>query len=62
MSVLQVNFVTGRNGTGKSALLTGLMVGLGGKASATNRGNQLAGFVQYGKQYGCYYIMFNCSI
>ncbi|XP_067943065.1 structural maintenance of chromosomes protein 6-like [Watersipora subatra] len=45
----RVNFVTGRNGTGKSALLTGLMVGLGGKASATSRGNQLAGFVQYGK-------------
>lgn len=42
--------MTGRNGTGKSALLTGLMVGLGGKASATNRGNQLSGFIQYGKK------------
>ena len=36
------------------------MVGLGGKASATSRGNQLSGFVQYGKKYilFCYTIPF----
>ena len=49
-NILQVNFITGHNGSGKSALLTGLVVGLGGKASTTSRGSQISGFIQYGKQ------------
>lgn len=36
-----VNFIIGRNGSGKSAILTALVVGLGCRASATNRGNNL---------------------
>lgn len=38
-----VNFIIGRNGSGKSAILTALIVGLGGNASNTSRGNSLKG-------------------
>uniref|UniRef100_A0A6I8NTN1 Structural maintenance of chromosomes protein 6 n=1 Tax=Ornithorhynchus anatinus TaxID=9258 RepID=A0A6I8NTN1_ORNAN len=44
-----VNFVIGNNGSGKSAVLTALIVGLGGKAIATNRGSSLKGFVKDGE-------------
>ncbi|KAK1171782.1 structural maintenance of chromosomes protein 6 isoform X1 [Acipenser oxyrinchus oxyrinchus] len=44
-----VNFVVGNNGSGKSAVLTALIVGLGGKALATNRGSSLKGFVKEGQ-------------
>lgn len=33
----------GKNGSGKSAILTGIVVALGEKASATSRGNKLSG-------------------
>lgn len=36
---------------GKSAILTALIVGLGGKASATSRGQATKSFVQDGHQY-----------
>lgn len=45
-----VNFVVGNNGSGKSAVLTALIVGLGGKAVATNRGSSLKGFVKAGQK------------
>nr|QIC49993.1 structural maintenance of chromosomes protein 6 [Actinia equina] len=41
-----VNFVIGRNGSGKSAIMTGIVVGLGGKANTTNRGSSLKGFIK----------------
>ncbi|XP_023662740.2 structural maintenance of chromosomes protein 6 isoform X1 [Paramormyrops kingsleyae] len=44
-----VNFVVGNNGSGKSAVLTALIVGLGGKAHTTNRGSSLRGFVKEGE-------------
>nr|XP_057912174.1 structural maintenance of chromosomes protein 6-like [Doryrhamphus excisus]XP_057912175.1 structural maintenance of chromosomes protein 6-like [Doryrhamphus excisus]XP_057912176.1 structural maintenance of chromosomes protein 6-like [Doryrhamphus excisus] len=44
-----VNFVVGSNGSGKSAVLTALIVSLGGNAQATNRGASLKGFVKEGE-------------
>ncbi|KAM6961221.1 structural maintenance of chromosomes protein 6 [Aplochiton taeniatus] len=44
-----VNFIVGNNGSGKSAILTALVVGLGGKATTTNRGVSLKGFVKHGE-------------
>ncbi|XP_022117602.2 structural maintenance of chromosomes protein 6 [Pieris rapae] len=43
-----VNFIVGRNGSGKSALLTALVVGLGARASATDRGSNLHSFIKKG--------------
>ncbi|NXL92475.1 SMC6 protein, partial [Alectura lathami] len=43
-----LNFVIGNNGSGKSSVLTALIVGLGGKAIATNRGSSLKMFVKSG--------------
>uniref|UniRef100_A0A8D2PKM3 Structural maintenance of chromosomes protein 6 n=1 Tax=Zosterops lateralis melanops TaxID=1220523 RepID=A0A8D2PKM3_ZOSLA len=44
-----LNFVVGTNGSGKSSVLTALIVGLGGKATATNRGSALKMFIQKGE-------------
>ncbi|KAM3858880.1 structural maintenance of chromosomes protein 6-like [Diretmus argenteus] len=44
-----VNFVVGNNGSGKSAVLTALIVALGGKAQATSRGSSLRCFVKEGE-------------
>ncbi|XP_062569869.1 structural maintenance of chromosomes protein 6-like, partial [Saccostrea cucullata] len=44
-----VNFIVGRNGSGKSAVVTALVVGLGGKASVTSRGSTIKSFIKSGK-------------
>ncbi|KAF7239463.1 Structural maintenance of chromosomes protein 6, partial [Varanus komodoensis] len=44
-----INFILGNNGSGKSAILTALIVGLGGKAIVTNRGSSLKDFVKDGQ-------------
>lgn len=44
-----INFVCGKNGSGKSAILTAIVLCLGGKASATNRGARLQNFIKEGK-------------
>ncbi|KAJ5639846.1 uncharacterized protein N7484_007708 [Penicillium longicatenatum] len=45
-----INFICGKNGSGKSAILTALTLCLGGKASATNRGQSLKNFIKEGKE------------
>ncbi|ODQ79032.1 hypothetical protein BABINDRAFT_162101 [Babjeviella inositovora NRRL Y-12698] len=45
----QLNFIIGNNGSGKSAILTGLSVGLGSKASNTNRGKSLQNLIKRGR-------------
>jgi chromosome segregation ATPase len=44
-----INFIVGKNGSGKSAILTAIVLCLGGKAAATNRGQSLKSFVKEGK-------------
>ncbi|OAL30964.1 hypothetical protein AYO22_01259 [Fonsecaea multimorphosa] len=43
-----INFICGKNGSGKSAILTAIVLCLGGKASATNRGARLQNFIKEG--------------
>lgn len=47
-----INFIVGKNGSGKSAILTAITLCLGGKASATNRGQSLKNFIKEGKENG----------
>nr|XP_033327293.1 structural maintenance of chromosomes protein 6 [Megalopta genalis]XP_033327294.1 structural maintenance of chromosomes protein 6 [Megalopta genalis] len=44
-----VNFIVGRNGSGKSAILTALTVGLGARANVTSRGSSVRAFIKKGK-------------
>ncbi|KAG0318300.1 Structural maintenance of chromosomes protein 6 [Linnemannia gamsii] len=44
----KINFIIGHNGSGKSAILTAIMVCLGGKASVTNRGASLKALIREG--------------
>ncbi|KAJ2779925.1 Structural maintenance of chromosomes protein 6 [Coemansia javaensis] len=45
----KVNFITGQNGSGKSAILTALTIALGGKATTTNRAPNLREFIREGQ-------------
>ncbi|AQZ13721.1 SMC6 (YLR383W) [Zygosaccharomyces parabailii] len=44
----RLNFIVGNNGSGKSAILTAITVGLGAKASDTNRGTSLKDLIREG--------------
>lgn len=44
-----INFIIGHNGSGKSAVLTALILCLGGKAAATSRGHSLKSFIKEGR-------------
>ena len=43
----QVNFISGRNGSGKSAILAALQICLGAKANLTHRAKKMADFIRY---------------
>lgn len=45
----RINFIVGQNGSGKSAILIGIVLGLGGRASCTNRGSGLSLFIKNGE-------------
>lgn len=45
-----LNFIIGHNGSGKSAILTAITICLGGKATATNRGQSLKSFIKQGQE------------
>lgn len=44
-----VNFIVGHNGSGKSAILTALTIGLGARANVTNRGTSVKQFIKKGR-------------
>ena len=45
-----MNFIVGLNGSGKSSVLTAIVVGLGGRAALTSRGNSLKNLIKHGKR------------
>ncbi|RWS31779.1 structural maintenance of chromosomes protein 6-like isoform X2 [Leptotrombidium deliense] len=48
----RINFVQGANGSGKSAILTAVVVALGGRAHDTSRGQSIKSFIKTGESKG----------
>lgn len=46
----KVNFIIGRNGSGKSAILSAIMLVLGARSSVTSRGSSVAKFIKKGEK------------
>ncbi|XP_062153767.1 structural maintenance of chromosomes protein 6B-like isoform X1 [Alnus glutinosa] len=51
-----VNFITGQNGSGKSAILTALCVAFGCRAKGTQRASSLKDFIKTGCSYALVYV------
>ncbi|KAM5557050.1 structural maintenance of chromosomes protein 6B [Rosa sericea] len=51
-----VNFITGQNGSGKSAILTALCVAFGSRAKETQRGSTLKDFIKTGCSYAVVHV------
>ena len=49
-----INFITGNNGSGKSAILTAITIALGGKAKFTNRASSISNLLKEGTQYNSF--------
>ncbi|KAK9075200.1 hypothetical protein SSX86_003521 [Deinandra increscens subsp. villosa] len=47
----RVNFITGQNGSGKSAILTALCIGFGSRAKSTDRASTMKEFIKTGCSY-----------
>ncbi|KAI5670223.1 hypothetical protein M9H77_10587 [Catharanthus roseus] len=55
-----VNFITGQNGSGKSAILTALSIAFGCRAKGTQRANTMKDFIKNGCRFGiCFLENFN---
>ncbi|KAA8539788.1 hypothetical protein F0562_026480 [Nyssa sinensis] len=52
----RVNFVTGQNGSGKSAILTALCIAFGCRAKGTQRATTLKDFIKTGCSYAVVYV------
>ncbi|KAK8956890.1 hypothetical protein KSP39_PZI000704 [Platanthera zijinensis] len=52
----RVNFITGQNGSGKSAILTALCVAFGCRAKGTQRANTLKDFIKTGCSYAAIFV------
>ena len=50
----RVNFITGKNGAGKSAILTALVVALGASARNTHRAKKMSDFIRRGHEGSAY--------
>lgn len=53
------NIIIGKNGSGKSAILTALIIGLGGRASSTARADRLADLIRHGAEASYITIVFH---
>jgi chromosome segregation ATPase len=47
----RVNFITGRNGSGKSAIIVALAVVLGSRAKSAGRGERMTDLIMFGKSF-----------
>lgn len=56
-----LNIIYGMNGSGKSTILTGIMIGLGAKSHTTSRGSNLSAFIKTGKQKAWIHITINLN-